>query len=189
MSAPFIDTTPHTPEAILDFWFVQTAPRQWWTRSAAFDQVIRSRFARLHDAAAVGGLVTWRESAAGRLAEIIVLDQFSRNIYRDQPQAFACDPLALSLAQAAVAAGADRELDLVRRPFLYMPYMHSEVATVHELAVSLFSAPGLEESLRSELQHQQIILRFGRYPHRNAALDRRSTPEEILFLQTPGSSF
>ena len=189
MAIPPNDASLQTPEAILDFWFVETPPKQWWSRSAPFDQLIRSRFARLHGVAAGTGLASWRVNASGRLAEIIVLDQFSRNIYRDQPQAFACDEMALLLAQSAVAAGADLELDPLRRAFLYLPYMHSESAQIHELAVLLYSAAGLEESLDSELRHKQIIDRFGRYPHRNAVLNRRSSPEEILFLQTPGSSF
>ena len=189
MQIPPSDTRSQTPQAILDFWFVETSPKQWWTRSDAFDQLIRSRFAPLHGVAASSGLASWRTTASGRLAEIIVLDQFSRNIYRDLPQAFATDEMAISLAQSAVVVGADQEHDAARRGFMYMPYIHSESAQFHELAVRLFSAPGLEESLASELRHKRIIDRFGRYPHRNAVLGRRSTPEEILFLQSPGSSF
>lgn len=128
-------------------------------------------------------------AASGRLAEIIVLDQFSRNIHRGQARAFACDPLALALAQTAVAVKADRELEVGRRAFLYMPYMHSESPAIHVLAVSLFGQPGLEGNLDFELRHKEIIDRYGRYPHRNAILGRPSTTEEMDFLKTPGSSF
>lgn len=178
-----------TPETVLAFWFEEVAPQQWWARSDEFDRLVSLRFAGLHAAAARCELFPWRETPQGRLAEIIVLDQFSRNIHRDDPRAFACDGIALALAQTAVASGADRELEAQRRTFLYMPYMHSESPAIHEVAVGLFSPPGLEENLKFELAHKAIIDRFGRYPHRNAVLGRLSTPEEIEFLKTPGSSF
>ena len=177
------------PDAVLAFWFGEVSPKQWWTRSDDFDVLVASRFGAVHAAATRCELYGWRETAAGRLAEIIVLDQFSRNIHRDDPRAFACDGLALGLAQTALAAGADGELDVVQRAFLYMPYMHSESPLIHTIAVSLFSQPGMEGNLDFELRHKAIIDRFGRYPHRNAALGRSSTAEEIAFLQTPGSSF
>ena len=125
----------------------------------------------------------------GRLAEILVLDQFSRNVYRDTPRAFAQDALALALAQELVASGQDRSLPLAQRSFAYMPYMHSESALVHAQAVELFSQPGLEDTLRFELRHKEIIDRFGRYPHRNALLGRESSPEELTFLSEPGLGF
>ena len=127
--------------------------------------------------------------SSSRLAEIIILDQFSRNIHRGTPDAFAADPLALALAQEAVSSGADQALPVSRRAFLYMPFMHSESQAIHELAVRLFSASGLAENLKAELRHQAIITRFGRYPHRNSILGRISTPEEEAFLEEPGSSF
>jgi len=127
--------------------------------------------------------------AAGRLAEVVVLDQFSRHVYRDTPRAFAQDAPALVLAQELVASGRDRRLPLAQRSFAYMPYMHSESALVHTQAVALFSQPGLEDSLRSALRHKAIIDRFGRYPHRSAVLGRSSTSEELAFLSEPGSSF
>ena len=125
----------------------------------------------------------------GRLAEIIVLDQFSRNLYREDPRAFACDGMALVLAQEAVRARADRKIPLERRKFFYLPYEHSESRRIHTLAVALFESLGEPESLDYELQHKAIVDRFGRYPHRNKALGRTSTAEEIAFLKTPGSSF
>jgi uncharacterized protein (DUF924 family) len=161
----------------------------WFAKSDDFDRLIESRFGATQAAAERCELAFWRGSASGRLAEIIVLDQFSRNIWRDTPRAFASDPLALALAQTAVAAGADQALDATRRAFLYMPYMHSESALIHAAAVQLFSAPGLENNLNFELRHQAIIERFGRYPHRNQILGRTSTPKEIEFLKAPGSGF
>ena len=163
---------------VLDFWFKEIDAKQWWTKSAEFDQLIASRFGSLHAAAARCELQAWRETPPGRLAEIIVLDQFSRNMYRDQPQAFACDTLALALAQTAVAAGADAALEIQQRAFVYMPYMHSESPLIHGTAQALFSQAGLESSLASEQHHKAIIDRFGRYPHRNAILGRPSTTEE-----------
>ena len=179
----------HSPADILDFWFKEITPKQWWARSDEFDQLIASRYGALLRSAARCELHAWRATAVGRLAEIIVLDQFSRNIHRDLPEAFANDALALALAQTAVAIGADRELDSAQRAFLYMPYMHSESPMIHTLAVELFSQPGMESNLDFELRHKAIIDRFGRYPHRNALLGRRFTAEEVEFLKTPGSSF
>jgi len=176
-------------DAVLQFWFEESFPRQWFQKDDDFDAEIRKRFGKLHAQAVSGELSGWRASAGGRLAEIIVLDQFSRNLHRVSPQAFAYDGMALVLAQEAVAAGADRQLSSSERAFLYMPYMHSESAVVHEEAVRLFSQPGLESNLDFELKHKAIIDRFGRYPHRNAVLGRDSTDAELAFLQQPGSSF
>jgi uncharacterized protein (DUF924 family) len=180
---------PPTPDSILAFWFEEITPKQWWAQSTEFDRQVESRFGEVHAAAARCELYGWRETANGRLAEVIVLDQFARNIFRGQPRAFSCDPLALALAQEAVAAKADLELDPAHRAFLYMPYMHSESAAIHTLAISLFNQPGMEGNLDFERRHKEIIDRFGRYPHRNAIVERASTPEEIEFLKTPGSSF
>ncbi len=177
------------PETILAFWFEEIASKQWWTASADLDRTIGLRFGAIHGAAERCELWHWRETPEGRLAEIIVLDQFSRNIYRGHPRAFASDCLALGLAQVAVAAKADAELDATQRAFLYMPYMHSESRVIHSIALALFGSQGLEHNLESELRHKAIIDRFGRYPHRNAILGRASTPEEAAFLKSTGSSF
>jgi len=177
------------PEKVLDFWFREINPEQWWEKDAAFDALIGERFGGLHSQACACELWQWRETAHGRLAEIIVLDQFSRNIFRDHPEAFAWDGLALALAQEAVACGADTELEAVERSFLYLPYMHSESARIHEEAVRLYKANGIEENYDFELRHKAIIDRFGRYPHRNAILGRPSSPGELAFLEQPGSSF
>jgi uncharacterized protein (DUF924 family) len=137
----------------------------------------------------LGELSAWRDTPHGRLAEIIVLDQFSRNLFRDSPKAFAQDGMALALAQEAVRTGADAQLSAQERVFLYMPYMHSESPAIHETAVQLFTGNGIQGNLDFELKHKAIIERFGRYPHRNALLGRNSTPEELAFLSQPGSSF
>jgi uncharacterized protein (DUF924 family) len=184
-----MNSVPQTPDDVLTFWFEEITPKQWWAISDDLDREIESLFGDLHCAARHCELYRWRESAKGRLAEIIVLDQFSRNIYRNHPNAFAYDSLALALAQIAVAANADHELDINQRAFFYLPYMHSESRLIHEVAFSLFSQPGMEANLQFELRHKEIIDRFGRYPHRNAILGRTSTPEEIDFLKTADSSF
>jgi len=181
--------SPPSPSVVLDFWFEEIAPGQWWTKSREFDRLVEARFGALHRAAARCELFEWRGTAAGRLAEVIVLDQFSRNLHRDTPLAFACDPLALALAQEAVAAGADRQVDDTRRAFFYMPFMHSESPAIHVVALALFGSPGVDGSLEDERRHKAIVDRFGRYPHRNAVLGRASTAEEIEFLRSPGSSF
>jgi uncharacterized protein (DUF924 family) len=174
---------------ILSFWFNELSPKQHFAKDAALDAAIGRRFGATLEAATRGELAPWRATAAGRLAEIIVLDQFSRNVYRDTPRAFAQDALALTLAQELVSLGQDRNLPLAQRRFAYMPYMHSESALVHTQAVALFSQPGLEDNLAFELRYKAVIDRFGRYPHRNAVLGRTSSIEELAFLSEPGSSF
>ena len=175
--------------AVLQFWFEEIDKDNWFKKDETFDVEIRSRFTQIHHAARQGELHTWRESIEGRLAEIIVLDQFSRNMFRNDPRSFAYDSMALVLAQEAVATGLAQVLPVQQRAFLYMPYMHSESLLIHDEAVKLFSEPGLEHNLDFEIRHRDIIARFGRYPHRNALLGRASTAEELAFLQEPGSSF
>jgi len=174
---------------ILDFWFNEIDQSLWWNKDAAFDQLIRDRFSELHRQANRCELFTWRKTAKGRLAEVIVLDQFSAHIYRGEAAAHSSDPLALALAQEAVAVGADKELSPIEKSFLYLPYMHSESLPIHDIALELYKQPGLERALESEIRHREIVERFGRYPHRNVALGIESTAEEIEFLKTPGSSF
>ncbi|MDQ7727561.1 DUF924 family protein [Halomonas sp. SpR8] len=180
---------PSDAQAVLDFWFEELTPAQWFKKDLEMDRLIAERFGAMHAEAAQCECYLWRQTAQGRLAEIIVLDQFSRNIYRDDARAFATDTLALALAQEAVAAEADAELPPQQRTFLYMPYMHSESEAIHELAMQLFDQPGLENNLDFEVRHKAIIDRFGRYPHRNAVLGRASSDEELEFLNQPGSSF
>lgn len=176
-------------QQILDFWFKELEPASWWKKDASLDAEIHSRFGVMHARAQQGELFEWRVTPQGSLAEVILLDQFSRNIYRDTAQAFSADPLALALAQFAVSKGFDQELPSTERSFLYLPYMHSESALIHEQAIALYTRLGNAHNLDFEIKHKNIIDRFGRYPHRNDILGRDSTPEEQVFLQEPGSSF
>ncbi|SNY45733.1 Uncharacterized conserved protein, DUF924 family [Arsukibacterium tuosuense] len=177
------------PQQILDFWFKEISPSQWWAKDPQFDQLIASRFGDLLQQAASGELYHWRNDAKGRLAEIIVLDQFSRNIFRDTATAFSKDPMALVLAQEAVTAGVLQHLSADERSFLLLPYMHSESPTIHKLAESLYKTHAPDTNYQFELKHKAIIDRFGRYPHRNAILRRTSTAAELEFLKQPGSGF
>jgi len=176
-------------DTVLRFWFEELQPAQWWKVDPAFDALVRSRFGALHERAVRCELFAWRATPQGRLAEVIVLDQFARNIHRGSRQAFAGDPLALALAQEAVAAGADLALPVERRAFLYLPYMHSESAAIHAVGEPLMRERAPQHTHEFELKHKVIVDRFGRYPHRNAILGRVSTPEEAVFLTQPGSSF
>jgi len=180
---------PAAADTVLQFWFEELAPQDWFRKDPSLDRRVAERFGPTLAAAARCELLHWRGSARGRLAEVLVLDQFSRNIHRDTAAAFANDGLALALAQEAVARGCDLELPVPQRVFLYLPWMHSESALLHEQALRLFATPGMEQNLEFEHRHKAIIDRFGRYPHRNEALGRRSTPEEIEFLAQPGSAF
>lgn len=181
--------TETTAQTVIHFWFETLAPRQWFDKSEELDELIVQCFGSLLEQAIAGELWPWRRSPQGRLAEILVLDQFSRNIHRGRVGAFAQDPQALALAQEAVASGADGHLTVQHKPFLYMPYMHSESLLVHDEALRLFDQPGLEDNFEFERRHRAIIARFGRYPHRNALLGRTSSSEELAFLKEPGSSF
>jgi uncharacterized protein (DUF924 family) len=171
------------PEAIIRFWFDEHGPVDWFSGRLAFDALIAERFAPTHAALARGEGFAWRGTPEGRLAEIIALDQFSRQLFRGKARAFAQDGAALALAQEAVAQGIDRRLEGPRRLFLYMPYMHAESLLVHEEALRLFGALGDENTLRYEQGHHDCIARFGRYPFRNAALGRISTPEELAYIE------
>lgn len=176
-------------QRVLQFWFEELDERAWWTADEATDALVRRHFARLLQRAAAGELDSWRDSDEGRLAEIIVLDQFSRTIHRGRAAAFANDAMALALSQEAVRRGVHDRLEGMRAAFLLMPYMHSESAAIHERALALFTELGLDRQLDFERRHKAIIDRFGRYPHRNKVLGRASTPEEIAFLKQPGSGF
>jgi uncharacterized protein (DUF924 family) len=174
---------------ILDFWFNTLSPTDWWKKDNNLDNLIKDKFLELHTQASRGELFEWRSSPLGSLAEIIVLDQFSRNIFRDTLKSFSFDGMALLLAQVAIQNKFDMELELMHRGFLYMPFMHSESVFIHKKAKQLFSQAQMEDDYEFELKHAAIIERFGRYPHRNAILGRQSTHEEIEFLKQPNSSF
>jgi uncharacterized protein (DUF924 family) len=169
---------------VLDFWFSTLQPADWFSSSRELDARITARFTSIHQQVVAGETAHWRDMPEGRLAEVIVLDQFSRNMFRGSALAFAADPMALALSQEAIRCGADLRLDATRRAFLYMPFMHSESRLIHEQAMVLFrELPNLEY----EIRHKAIIDRFGRYPHRNAALGRASTYEELTWMAvTPG---
>jgi uncharacterized protein (DUF924 family) len=174
---------------ILEFWFEEIEPSQWWVKDESFDELIRQRFLEIHKKAVACELYEWRKTSLGALAEIIVLDQFSRNMFRDKPESFAYDSIALALSQFAIASGFDSELSPEKRSFLYMPFMHSESLVIHSVAESLFLELGNKSAIEFENKHKAIIEQFGRYPHRNKILGRVSTSKEAAFLRHPGSSF
>ena len=182
------------PSDVLAFWFDQP-PANWFRKNAAFDAVIRDRFGATIDAALAGGLRDWDEQGAtGTLARILVLDQFTRNAWRDTPAAFAGDALALDAARQLVDSGAYLELTPQQRSFAYMPFEHAEDAGMQQLAVDQFTAlaadhEGFDEVLDYAHRHRGVIARFGRFPHRNPILGRASTPEELDYLSQPGAGF
>jgi len=176
-------------QQIHHFWFHECTADDWFGKAPAFDQLIWERFGHWCTAAARGECYSWRQDIRGRVAEIVVLDQFSRNVWRDTPRAFSQDGMALVLAQEAVHHPHYPQLSQDEQRFVLMPYMHSESKQIHEVAVTLFKALGNEQTLEYEYRHKVIIDRFGRYPHRNVILGRPSTKEELEFLQQPGSSF
>ena len=179
-----------TPQDILSFWFDETDREKWFVKDPAFDAVIGARFGEDHRRAAAGGHDAWRDTADGCLALIILLDQFSRNLHRDSRLAFACDPRARAVAHRVLDHGFDRDMAQIRRVFLYLPFEHSEdIEDQHlcvRLAAQLTDEPGWLDYAK---RHRDIILRFRRFPHRNAALGRRSTAAEVAFLEDPDSSF
>lgn len=166
---------------VIRFWFEELKPEDWFKKSDALDQEMRVRFEELYWKASRGELFHWRATAEGRLAEILLLDQIPRNIFRGTAQAFMTDSLALVLAQEGLTQA--QELPVVQRGFFYMPFMHSESLTIHEEALRLFDQPGLEKRLKYEKMHMDILQQFGRYPHRNAILGRPSTKEEEEYLK------
>jgi len=188
-------------QAVLDFWFGRAddaehgQPRpQWFEKNDAFDAQIRERFGALIERALRGELAHWAATPHGALAQIVVLDQFTRNALRGSARAFAGDALALTAARALVASGGHRTLTGVQRQFVYLPFEHAEDLAAQREALRLFGELEREEPVVGDLvswaqRHLDIIARFGRFPHRNAALGRVSTPEEIEFLRQPGSGF
>jgi uncharacterized protein (DUF924 family) len=199
--AAMSSTTPASPEAVLEFWFGppddpgHQLPRPaWFRKDPAFDLQVRERFGATIEAALAGRLKAWATEPLPALAQVIVLDQFTRNAFRDTARAFAGDERALAAARAMVDSGEDRGLSGVQRQFVYMPFEHAEDLAAQEQALQLFSRlgedePALADLLRWARAHHDIVARFGRFPHRNALLGRVSTPEEEAFLKTPGSSF
>ena len=188
------------PRDVVDFWFgaegspERGRPRpEWFRKDSAFDAAIRARFGDAVEAALAGAFADWDAAPDRALARVLLLDQFTRNIFRDTPRAFAGDAQALVAAEAAVARGFDRALDPLQRWFLYLPYEHAEDAAMQRRSLALFEAlareTGNAEPLEWARRHADVIFRFGRYPHRNEVLGRASTPEEVAFLREPGSRF
>lgn len=188
-------------QAVLDFWFLPAdnpgygqARAEWFRKDDSFDARIAGRFGALIDAAIDGGLRDWEATPHGALARIIVLDQFTRNVHRATPRAFAGDAQALALALSLTEQGLDQQLPPMLRAFVYLPFEHAEDLAMQARAVELFQLlsqahPGFESMLDYAQRHQEVIARFGRFPHRNAILGRASTPQEVEFLRQPGSSF
>lgn len=187
---------------VLDFWFLPPGSdghgsqrAEWFRKDEAFDAALRERFGALIQQALAGGLREWDEAGPrGTLARLLVLDQFTRNAFRGKPESFAGDTLALAAARQLVESGAHLALSPVERQFVYLPFEHAEDARMQEQAVTLFTElaarhEGFGEALDYAHRHRGVIARFGRFPHRNAILGRASTPEELAFLQLPGSSF
>ncbi len=181
-------TTPN-PDEVLTFWFASETKPKWFAPDAEFDAQLRSRFGDWLAAAKNGELDRWAETAKGALALIVLLDQFSRNIHRGTPDAFAADAKALALAKTVLKNGLDGQFTDEERQFLYLPFMHSETLSDQEEGVALYERLGQANALDYMRQHRDIIARFGHFPHRNAILGRSSTAEEIEFLKQPGSSF
>jgi uncharacterized protein (DUF924 family) len=198
-------TTPSRIRDILDFWFMPAGHPEhgrlrkiWFMKDATFDAEIRARFLGDHELAAAGGCDAWAETPEGALALLILLDQVPRNLFRGEPRAFASDAKARIIAHQAIAAGHDQRLPPVQRMFVYLPFEHSEDVADQQRVVALFESlpvtPEFPLEARDEIidygrRHLAIIERFGRFPHRNAALGRATTPEERAFLEQPGSSF
>jgi uncharacterized protein (DUF924 family) len=190
-----------TPVDILDFWFGRPGdakygqPRaQWFRKDATFDAEIARRFLPSVEAALAGALTNWPDNPQGLLARLILLDQFPRNLFRNQAKAFAGDAQARQLAENAISCGWDKALSAVEKLFLYLPFEHSEALADQQRSLALFTAlaashPGCEGYLDYARRHYKVIARFGRFPHRNAALGRGSTLEEISYLAEPGSGF
>ncbi|WP_127752014.1 DUF924 family protein [Devosia sp. 1566] len=171
---------------VLQFWFVDHGPDDWFGGKPEFDGALSESFAETHARVGKAEAWTWRHSPAGRLAEIIVLDQFSRQLHRGNAQGFAWDSMALALAQEALALDADHAVEAIRRPFFYLPFMHSESIIIQHEGVRLYQALGDPEQLQFMLDHLHAIERFGRFPFRNKALGRTSTPEEEHYMAEAG---
>lgn len=171
-------------EEILYFWFEELNKEDWFKLDSELDNLITERFERILQNAKDGELHYWRKTIRGRLAEIIVLDQFSRNIYRNSIESFSSDGMALILAQEALKIKDKDKLTAAERSFLYMPFMHSESLYIQEnFSIKLFSEKGLEKRYKYAKEHYKTIKKFGRFPYRNKVLDRESTPEELSYLQ------
>ncbi len=174
---------------VLAFWLEEVRPEQWFKKDPDLDESVRARFAALHERLAAGVPPRWLETPEGCLADVIVLDQFPRNMFRDAAKAYATDAAALATAEHAIARGFDRKLTEAGARFLYTPFEHSEDAAMQARSVALFATVSDAETMKYIERHKEIIGCFGRFPHRNAVLGRPSTAEELAFLEEPDSSF
>lgn len=176
-------------EEVLGFWFEGLMPEQWFAKSDELDREIGARFEALRVAVLARGAEGWRDDPRTLLAAVILLDQFSRNVHRGTPQAFAADPLAQDLARLAVERGWDTGMTPEQRQFLYLPFEHAEDRALQAVSLRCYEALGQEEALDYARQHAEVIARYGRFPSRNAALGRESTPEEAEYLSRPGAGW
>lgn len=174
---------------VLDFWFDPENAKYWFEKSSDFDEKIRKNFLDIWKLGCEGLLMEWRSTLKGILAEIIVLDQFSRNLCRDKACAFSQDKMALVLSQEAIRHPDFFDMMPEEKKFILMPFMHSESSEIHDIGILLFEKWTDADTIRYEHLHKDILIRFGRYPHRNKIIGRKSTFEEIEFLKQPGSSF
>ena len=174
-----------TAAAVVSFW-LEAGGGRWFSRDAAFDAEIRARGGALHRRVAEGGLREWEGDAEGALALVLVLDQFSRNLYRDDRRAFAWDGAALCLARRAIRRGFDAGLPVEKRRWLYMPFMHSEDVSAQRCGLAYFRALGEEKTLDAAIEHAEIIERFGRFPHRNGVMGRETSDAEAAYLASGG---
>jgi uncharacterized protein (DUF924 family) len=181
--------TSHRIDEVVAFWFEELKPEDWFKADAARDADIAARFGEVYERLRNGVPESWLGVPRGWLAAIIVLDQFPRNLFRGTARAFATDQAALDLAKRAIAEGVDLQLTPAQRSFVYMPFQHSEDKADQARSIELFTALGNPLNLDFAIRHKDIIDRFGRFPHRNAILGRKSTEEETAFLREPGSSF
>lgn len=183
-------TAASTIRDVLEFWFSADCERHWFEKDAEFDVRVRTRLLPLHERAAAGGLADWRQSPSGCVALCVLLDQVPRNLFRGTSRAFACDPLAREVTRHALAQDFDRACSQKERLFLYLPLEHSESLDDQRLSVTLMGQlDDTPEWLDHAERHYDIVRRFGRFPHRNTALGRDSSAEELAFLETPNSSF
>ena len=181
---------PTRAQGVLDFWFRELDPEHWFRPYDGLDEMISARFSALLDELTLNGVPDdWRETAHGRLAGVIVLDQFPRNIHRGTPRAHATDPMALILARDTVSQGLHTSLDPNQQLFLYMPFQHAEDLGSQAEGLPLFDSLGRPESATSSRAHYDVVERFGRFPHRNAYLGRISSPDEEAYIAEPGSGF
>jgi len=177
-----------TAEDVISFWFEEISPKQQFVKDEKFDAEIKRRFGPLH-ASLKEDASSFSDTPQGALAAILVFDQFSRNMFRGSGKAFETDPLALSIAKNLIARGWDKNMPINQRTFVYMPFMHAETVEAQEQSVALFKVLGTSSNIEYAIKHRDVVKKYGRFPHRNKALNRTSTAEETAFINTPGTAF